>query len=135
MDTSEERKVPEEVLGVKLDEESKKLLLEGKETELISGFISQKTGKPFDAYLTLNENNQIRYRFPKREKSKRKTPLKIPSRIGGVELEPDDIEELKAGRETKLIMGIESKKKGRFYDAYLRWHPEKGILFRFPGQD
>jgi len=130
-----EKQIPEEVLGVRLDEVAVERLKAGKETALISGFISQKNGKAFDAYLSLTSNNQIRFRFPKKKTNVSKVPDKIPSKIGGVVLEPEDIEELKAGRETKLIVGLESKKKGKYYDAYLRWHPEKGILFRFPGQD
>ena len=131
-----EKTIPEEVLGVKLDTPARKALEEGKETALISGLISNRTGKPFDAFLSLNENNQIRYRFPKREKKATfERKLQIPKKIGGVELDQEDMEDLKAGRETKLIMGIESKKKGKFYDAFLRWHAEKGIIFRFPGQD
>jgi hypothetical protein len=130
------RKVPDTVMGVTLDENAKSALREGKETELIKGFISQKTGKPFDAYLTLNSNNQIRFRFPNREgKSSFQKSNKIPTQVGGVELDEEDIEDLKAGRETKLIMRIESKKKGKYYDAYLRWSESKGIMFRFPGQD
>lgn len=132
---TEEIKYPTEVLGVKLDETAIEKLKNGEETDLIEGLISNKTGKPFAAFLSLNENNQIKYRFPPRDKPERKISTEIPKKIGGVELEPDDLEELKAGRETKLIMGLESKKKGKFYDAYLRWSPTKGILFRFPGQD
>lgn len=127
---------PREVLGVKLDENAIKALEEGKETDLIQGFISQKTGKPFDAFLKLDSNNRIKYRFPERESKKASYKTnKIPKKVGGVELDDEDIEDLKAGRETKLIMGIESKKKGKFYDAYLRWNESKGIMFRFPGQD
>ena len=59
----------------------------------------------------------------------------VPTKVGGVELDEEDIEDLKAGRETKLIMGLESKKKGKFYDAYLKWSETKGIIFRFPGMD
>lgn len=131
-----QRQVPETVLGVTLDENARRALAEGKETELIEGLISERTGKPFSAYLKLDAANRIRYRFPKRENKKtfRKTN-KIPTKVGGVELDPEDIEDLKAGRETKLIVGIESKKKGRYYDAYLRWNEEKGIIFRFPGMD
>lgn len=136
MEDENKRTVPAVVLGVTLDEEAVKALQEGKETELIKGFISQKTGRPFDAYLSLNSNNQIKYRFPERERKKTKPALnKIPKKVGGVDLDEEDIEDLKAGRETKLIMGIESKKKGKFYDAYLRWSESKGIQFRFPGQD
>ncbi len=130
------KQVPDTVFGVTLDENAKQALSEGKETELITGFISQKTGKPFDAYLTLNSNNQIRFRFPKRETKKTFTKSnKVPTKVGGVDLDEEDIEDLKAGRETKLIMGIESKKKGKFYDAYLKWSETRGIIFRFPGMD
>lgn len=128
--------IPDQVLGVNLDENAKTALKEGKETELITGFISQRTGKPFDAFLKLGPNNQIKFRFPVKEKKVTEPKVnKVPSQVGGVKLDPEDIEDLKEGRETKLIMGIESKKKGRTYDAYLRWNEEKGLLFRFPGQD
>ena len=136
MEQSTSRQVPDVILGVTLDEDAKKALSEGKETELIKGFVSQKTGRPFDAYLTLTSNNQIRYRFPKRETKKTFTKSNtIPTKVGGVELDEEDIEDLKAGRETKLIVGLESKKKGKFYDAYLKWSETKGIIFRFPGMD
>lgn len=136
MEESNKREVPETVFGVTLDEKAITALREGKETDLIKGFISQKTGRPFDAYLTLNSNNQIRFRFPKRETKKSfPTSNKIPTKVGGVELDEEDIEDLKAGRETKLIVGIESKKKGKYYDAYLKWSETKGIIFRFPGMD
>jgi hypothetical protein len=129
------KKAPDEVLGLKLDEETKKILEEGKESQLIEGFISERTGKPFSAFIKLDAANRIRYRFPKKETKKFKKSNKVPTKVGGVELDQEDIEDLKAGRETKLIVGIESKKKGRFYDAYLRWNEEKGIMFRFPGMD
>lgn len=134
------KEFPKVVLGVTLDEDAIKALEEGKETELIKGFISQRTGKPFDAYLKMN-GNQLKYRFPERE-GKKKTSSgsgtrknTVPTKVGGVELDPEDIEDLKAGRETKLIVGIESKKKGKYYDAYLKWSETRGIIFRFPGMD
>jgi hypothetical protein len=130
------KEVPETVLGVKLDEEAIAKLREGKETGLIKGLTSAKSGKVFDAYLTLTSNNTIRFRFPPREnKKKAAMSNKVPTKVGGVELDPEDIEDLENGRETKLIVGIESKKKGKFYDAYLKWSPTKGIIFRFPGMD
>lgn len=132
------KEIPAKVLGVTLDEEALQALREGKETQLIKGFVSERTGKSFDAFLKLSATNQIRFRFPEREGAKKKTFAKsgeVPTKVGGVELDAEDIEDLKAGRETKLITGLESKKKGKYYDAYLRWHPEKGVLFRFPGMD
>ncbi|HVD97004.1 MAG TPA: topoisomerase C-terminal repeat-containing protein [Cytophagaceae bacterium] len=138
---SEEIKIPTVVLGVTLDENAIKALSEGKETDLIKGFISQRTGKAFDAFLKMN-GSQLKYRFPEREGAKKtssssSSPKKntVPTKVGGVELDPEDIEDLKAGKETKLIVGIESKKKGKYYDAYLRWNETKGIMFRFPGMD
>lgn len=135
MEEENQRQVPETVLGVNLDEKAKEALAEGKETDLIEGFVSERTGKTFSAYLRLDAANRIRYRFPKREKKTFKKSNKVPTKVGGVQLDPEDIEDLKEGRETKLIVGIESKKKGRYYDAYLRWNEEKGIMFRFPGMD
>ncbi len=137
------KEIPKVVLGVTLDENAIKALEEGKETELIKGFVSLRTGKPFDAFLKMS-GNQLKYRFPERGEVKKKTTSSggsgmkkntVPTKVGGVELDPEDIEDLKAGRETKLIVGIESKKKGKYYDAYLKWNETRGIIFRFPGMD
>ena len=131
-----ETNVPTVVLGVTLDEQARALLSEGKETELIKGFISQKTGKPFDAYLKIGASGSLKFRFPERETKKKKTTKDtIPKVVGGVKLDEEDLENLKAGRETKLIEGMLSKKTGKTYDAYLKWHKSKGIIFRFLGQD
>jgi hypothetical protein len=136
LEKENKKEVPETVLGVKLDEEAIKALREGKETGLIKGLTSAKSGKVFDAYLTFTANNTLRFRFPVRENKKKvEKNTKVPTKVGGVELDQEDIEDLEAGRETKLIVGIESKKKGKYYDAYLKWSPTKGIIFRFPGMD
>lgn len=132
--------IPEEVLGIKLDEQTITALKEGKETDLIKGFVSQRTGKTFDAFLKIS-GGKLKYRFPERGEVKKKTNSfadkknTLPTTVGGVELDEEDIDDLKAGKETKLIVGIESKKKGKFYDAYLKWTESKGISFRFPGMD
>jgi hypothetical protein len=137
------KEIPKVVLGVTLDDDAIKALEEGKETELIKGFISQRTGKPFDAFLKMS-GSQLKYRFPERGEAKKKTSSSgsggmkkntVPTKVGGVELDEEDIEDLKNGRETKLIVGIESKKKGKYYDAYLKWTETRGIIFRFPGMD
>lgn len=136
MEKENKKQVPEIVLGIKLDNEAIKALKEGKETALIKGLTSAKSGKVFDAYLTLTANNTLRFRFPPRENKKKvERSNKVPTTVGGVKLDDEDIEDLEAGRETKLIVGIESKKKGKYYDAYLKWNEKKGIMFRFPGMD
>lgn len=43
----------------------KELLMTGR-TPLLSGFVSQKSGKSFDAYLTLGEGGKVNFDFPKR---------------------------------------------------------------------
>ena len=142
MEEEVKKEIPAVVLGVTLSEEALKALQEGKETELITGFISTRTGKAFDAFLKMS-GSQLKYRFPERGELKKKAAGSsfadkknvLPTKVGGVDLDEEDIEDLKAGRETKLIVGIESKKKGKYYDAYLKWNEAKGIIFRFPGMD
>lgn len=137
MQAAAKKEVPTQVLGVTLDEKALEALRDGKETELIKGFISQKSGKPFDAFIKLGPASQIKFRFPNNER--KSSPFKndkVPTSVGGVELDEEDIEDLKAGRETKLIMGISSKKNtSKTYDAYLKWTEKLGLRFRFPGQD
>ena len=111
MEEAVKKEIPSQVLGYTLDEKNLALLKEGKETELIKGFISAKTGKPFDAFLKLGPENQVKFRFPPRGTNNGVVKTnKVPTKVGGVELDEEDIEDLKAGRETKLIVGIESKK-------------------------
>ena len=51
----------------------RKVLAEGK-SDLIKGFISQRTHKPFDAFLTLDvKKGNVKFEFPPRESSDRKT--------------------------------------------------------------
>ena len=143
MDENTKIEIPPIILGVTLEEAVIKTLEEGKETELIKGFVSQRTGKAFDAFLKITDG-KLKYRFPERGELKKKTSSStsfaskkntVPTKVGGVELDQEDIDDLKAGKETKLIVGIESKKKGKFYDAYLKWNETRGIIFRFPGMD
>ena len=44
----------------------KKLLAQGR-TELLTKFVSSKTGRPFQAHLMLDENNKVTFDFPPRE--------------------------------------------------------------------
>lgn len=44
-----------------------KKLLEKRKTDLLKGFTSKKTGKPFDAYLVLKEDNTVGFEFPPRK--------------------------------------------------------------------
>lgn len=44
-----------------------KKLLEKRKTDLLKGFTSKKTGKAFDAYLVLKEDNTVGFEFPPRK--------------------------------------------------------------------
>ena len=62
------------ILGKELTADTvRKVLAEGK-SDLIKGFISQRTHKPFDAFLTLDvKKGNVKFEFPPRESSDRKT--------------------------------------------------------------
>ncbi len=55
--------VPFEMGGKQLTEKQIGMLLLKGKTGVIKGFTSAKTGEPFDAALTLNENGQVVYQF------------------------------------------------------------------------
>ena len=121
-----EKVIPNEVAGVKLTEEAKLALKQGKETELIKDFTS-KNGIKYNAYLRFDKHNKLQFRFPENK-------LKIPVSVGGVKLSEEDIEKLKKGERTGLIRGINNKNKpGTKIDAYLKVDKEKKqVVFEFP---
>ena len=55
------------ILGKLIPKSLASTLLSEKKTPVLSGFISQKTGKPFDAMLTLDEKGHVGFAFPPRE--------------------------------------------------------------------
>jgi len=57
--------IPKTLLGVALNEEVRNCLKKGIETPLIEGFQSKK-GKIFSAYLKMNLNGDLKFRFPER---------------------------------------------------------------------
>ncbi len=71
------------MLGAEITaEQVSKLLSEGK-TDLIKGFVSNRTKRPFDAFLCLGKNSsKVRFEFPPREAKPKteKTEKKAPAR-------------------------------------------------------
>ena len=60
------KKIGKEILQRPIDlEQAQKLLAKGK-TDLLDKFIS-KSGKPFSAYLVLEENGKVGFEFPPRD--------------------------------------------------------------------
>jgi len=49
-----------------------KKLLDARKTDLIEGFISKRTRRPFKAFLTLDDKGKIGFEFPPREAKKKK---------------------------------------------------------------
>lgn len=62
-------KLAAKILNQPIDALQVKKLLTEKKTDLMTGFISHKTKRPFKAYLILNEENKIGFEFPPREPS------------------------------------------------------------------
>jgi DNA topoisomerase-3 len=60
------KKIGKEILQRPIDVEQVKKLLEKGKTDLLDKFIS-KAGKPFSAYLVLDENDKVVFEFPPRE--------------------------------------------------------------------
>ncbi len=60
-------KISKEILQRPIDLEQAKKILEKRKSDLIDKFVSQKTGKPFSAYLVVDENDKVSFEFPPRE--------------------------------------------------------------------
>ncbi|MDR0728369.1 MAG: DNA topoisomerase 3 [Puniceicoccales bacterium] len=62
-------RIGKEMLGVPLTPEHIQQLLQKKKTELIEGFVSRRTGKPFAATLALKSDGGLRFVFPPRTRA------------------------------------------------------------------
>ena len=140
-----EGSIPRSACGIGLDEKVKETLSKGEETELMKGFTS-KNGKLFDAYLSLDTNGKLKYRFPDKSNNYAYSNLRpkgsinsfgsdlensIPTILLGVQLSEKNKQALQKGKETELIQGFTSK-KGKLFDAFLYLDKENKLKFRFP---
>ncbi len=132
-------KIPDEIKGVKLNEEQKQALQEGKAIKL-EGMTSSK-GKEFDATVQFNADKRyVEFIFNKQSQKQNKNqalPLEngeIPKEFRGKELSEDDRAKLEKGS-TLYITGLVSK-SGKQYNGYLKLNKEKtGIDFSFNNPD
>lgn len=60
------------ILGQSISREQVEKLLSHKKTDLMNGFISKRTKKPFSAFLVLKENGSVGFEFPPRKPSKKR---------------------------------------------------------------
>lgn len=132
-------KIPNEIKGVLLNDEQKKILSEGKPLYL-EGMIA-KTGKSFNATVQVNADKKgLEFQFrntPKQENTQNKeqkqsyvpkqgTGVRIPNKLGGVDLSSKEQSTLKEGG-VIYIQGMVDK-KGQTYNAYVKVNSEKEKL-------
>lgn len=112
--------IPDEIKGVKLSDEQKKELSEGKSI-YVEGMTS-KTGKHFNANLQFNaDKRSIEFRFGSPKQGQRQAPegqgqtepqeLRIPKKMLGRDISPEEQAKLKAGQ-TVYMTGFIDKKGG-----------------------
>lgn len=130
-------KIPNEVKGVVLDEQQKKDLSEGKSI-YIEGMTS-KNGKEFNATVQINaDRRSLEFKFDntnKLEKTQSQsgqqdqsegTKFRIPTKLLGAELSPEQQTQLKAGQ-TIYVTGM-TDKAGEPFNAYIKVNTEKEKL-------
>ncbi|PKO95550.1 MAG: hypothetical protein CVU12_09530 [Bacteroidetes bacterium HGW-Bacteroidetes-7] len=131
-------RIPAEIKGIKLDDNQKQKLSEGRAIYL-ENMIS-KNGKNFNATLQVNADKRgIEFRFDETQKQNHSNTqskdFSIPKKIGGVELSEKQQSTLKNG-DAIYIKGLKDK-LGQEYNAYVRvnstdqkldffkWNPDK----------
>ena len=128
-------RIPDEIKGVKLSEEQKKDLSEGKSI-YVEG-MTAKTGKSFNANLQFNADKRaIEFRFgsPKQsqgqqqdsrkaENQEKRQGVRIPKKLLGREVSPEEQAKLKEGG-TVYMEGLKDR-QGQPFNAYVRANFEK----------
>ncbi len=141
-------KIPDEIKGVKLNDEQKQTLMEGKPLKL-EGMISTK-GTEFSATVQFNADKRyVEFLFD-RNNSHRQTqsngqtqnnqqsnqqsqPQEAPKTFRGKELTDEQHKDFKAGQ-TVYIDGLKDK-KGQPYQGYITFNKDTGKTgFEFPNQ-
>ena len=139
-------KIPDEIKGVKLNEEQKQTLLEGKPLYL-EGMISTK-GTEFSATVQFNadkryveflfdrnnSNRQTQSNGQNNEQSKQQNQTQeVPKTFRGKELTDEQHKDFKNGQ-TIYIEGLRDK-KGQPYQGYITFNKDTGKTgFEFPNQ-
>lgn len=122
-------KIPDEIKGVKLNEEQKQVLSEGKPLYL-EGMTSSK-GEPFDATVQYNaEKRYVEFLFDPAKKlsqneTKQRTVSEEPEKMfRGKELTNQQFDQLKEGKSVYLS-GL-TDQKGNTYNGYVTFNKDQG---------
>lgn len=135
-------KIPDEIKGVKLNEEQKQTLMEGKPLKL-EGMISAK-GTDFSATIQYNaekrypeflfdRSNSNRQRENNQQNNQQSQQQDAPKTFRGKELTDAQYQDFKAGQ-TIYMAGLVDK-KGQTYNGYITFNQDTGKTgFEFPNQ-
>ncbi|TGD58954.1 DUF3945 domain-containing protein [Flavobacterium humi] len=120
-------KIPDEIKGIKLSDEQKQTLLEGKPLYL-EGMISKK-GEPFDATVQFNADKRyVEFQFDRTSKvdqnQQQEQNHEVPKNIRGKELTEKQYEQFKEGK-TIYLDGLKDK-KGKEYKGYFTFNKVTG---------
>ena len=125
-------KIPDEIKGVKLDEQQKQQLLEGKQV-FLEGMTSTK-GKAFDANVQYNAYKRyVEFQFD-RSNNKQEVGIEAPRNVRGKELDDEQYQKFKDGQ-TIYVSGLQDK-QGKEYKGYVTFDKESGKTgFSFTNPD
>jgi hypothetical protein len=137
---SDKIKIPDAIKGIKLDEQQKQTLMEGKPLH-IEGMISKK-GTLFNADVQFNADKRyVEFMFD-RSNSNRQTQSnqqsqsqEAPKAFRGKELDNEQCQKLKDGQ-TVYVSGLVDK-KGKEYNGYITFNKETnktGFSFQNPNK-
>ncbi len=109
------------ILGKEIEEEQlRRVLAEGK-SELITGFVSQRTHRPFDAFLVLDaKKGNVGFEFPPREARPRGAKTKADSKFTAADATAEDL--TKATRHG--VISIKGKGEHELLETAAAWHVE-----------
>ncbi|MFB9080210.1 DUF3945 domain-containing protein [Flavobacterium procerum] len=119
-------KIPDEIKGVKLSEQQKQTLMEGKPLEL-EGMISKK-GTAFDASVQFNADKRfVEFLFDRNDTKLTQSNLQsqtqgAPKNFRDKELDNEQHQKLKDGQ-TVYVSGLVDK-KGKEYNGYITYNKE-----------
>lgn len=117
--------VPDEIKGVKLDEQQRQALQEGKPLYLEG--MTSKNGQPFDATVQFNADKRyVEFLFDRNQPRAEKLYDEAPREFRGKELTDDQYSKLKDGL-TVYMTGLVDK-KGQEYQGYITYNQESGKL-------
>ncbi|MEN4761670.1 DUF3945 domain-containing protein [Chryseobacterium sp. C39-AII1] len=121
-------KIPNEIKGIKLNEEQKQMLMEGKALYL-EGMISTK-GEPFNAHVQFNADKKyVEFLFDKNQNQQQNQTNQnneIPRTFRGKELSDEQYNQFKQGQ-TIYIDGLIDK-KNQPYQGYITLNLENGKI-------